>query len=118
MHKFKCVLKQEHVQLPEFSRGIKLCFYLDQLATPQIQQQRSPNTTNNSTVQDTAIFQLQIIKINNNRYSIFFESGCGDFVSRYNAIRSLTSNATQEHPGSITIGEVGAVISVSQHGIY
>ena len=39
-------------------------------------------------------------------------------VSRYNAIRSLTSNATQEHAGPITIGRVGGVISVSQYGIY
>ena len=36
----------------------------------------------------------------------------------YNAIRLLTSNATQEHSGSITIGGVGGVISVSWHGIY
>ena len=118
MYKYKCILKQKHIQLPEFSREIKLSFHLDQLTTPQIQQQPSANTTSNSTVQDTAIFQLQTIKINNNRYSIFFDSGCGDFVSRYNAIRSLTSNATQEHAGPITIGGVGGVISVSQHGIY
>ena len=116
--KQKLNLKQKHIQLPEFSREIKLSFYLDQLTATQIQQQPSPNTTNNPIVQDTAIFQLLIIKINNNRYSIFFERECGDFVSRYNAIRSLTSNATQEHPGPITIGGVGGVISVSQHGIY
>ena len=116
--KQKLNLKQKHIQLPEFSREIKLSFYLDQLTATQIQQQPSPNTTNNSIVQDTAIFQLLIIKINNNRYSIFFERECGDFVSRYNAIRSLTSNATQEHAGPITIGGVGGVISVSQHGIY
>ena len=118
MYKYKCILKQKHIHLPEFSREIKLSFHLDQLTTPQIQQQPSANTTSNSIVQDTAIFQLQTIKINNNRYSIFFDSGCGDFVSRYNAIRSLTSNATQEHAGPITIGRVGGVISVSQHGIY
>ena len=30
----------------------------------------------------------------------------------------MFSNATKEHPGPITIGGVGGVISVSQHGIY
>ena len=59
-----------------------------------------------------------MFKINNNRYSIFFDSGCGDFVSRYSAIRSLASNTTQEHPGLMTIGGVGGAVSVSQHGIY
>ena len=102
-----CTVKQKHIQLPEFSKEIKLPFHLDQLTTPQIQQQPSANATSNSFVQETATFQMQTIKINNNRYSIFFDSGCGDFVSRYNAIRSLTSNATQEHAGPITVGEVG-----------
>ena len=55
LYKFKCILKQKHIQLPEFSREIKLSFYLDQLTTPQTQQQSSPNATNNSTVQDSNI---------------------------------------------------------------
>ena len=50
LYKFKCFLKQKQIQLPEFSREIKLSFYLDRLTTPQIQQQPSPNTTNNSIV--------------------------------------------------------------------
>ena len=116
--KCKCILKPKHIQLPGFSREIKLSFHLDQLTTPQIQQQPSANATSNSFVQETATFQMQTIKINNNRYSIFFDSGCGDLVSSYNAIRSLTSNATQEHARPITIGGVGGVISVSQHRIY
>ena len=66
----------------------------------------------------TAIFQLQTIKINNNRYSIFFDGGCDDFVPRYSTIRSLTSNATKEHAGPVAIGGVGGVTSVSQHEIY
>ena len=112
LYKYKCILKQKDIQLPESSREINLFFHLDQLTAPQIQQQPSVNTTSNSTVQDTAIFHLQTIKINNNRYSIFFDSGCGNFVSRYNAICSLTSNATQEHVGPITIGGVGGAVSV------
>ena len=118
MYKFKCILKQKHIQLPEFSREVELSFHLDQLTTPQIKQQPSANATNNSTVQDAAIFQLQTTKINNNRYPIFFDSGRGDFLSIYDAIHSLTSNTTQEHPGPIKIGGVGNVILVSQYGIY
>ena len=105
LYKYKSILKQKDIQLPESSREIKLFFHLDQLTAPQIQQQPSVNTTSNSTVQDTAIFQLQTIKINNNKY-------CGNFVSRCNAICSLTSNATQEHVGPITIGGVGGAVSV------
>ena len=86
---------------------------------PQLLSQSLPAcTTSNSTIRDTAIFQLQTIKINNNKYSIFFNSGYGDFVSRYMAVYSLTSNAFQEHLGPIITGQVGGLTSVSQHGIY
>ena len=60
LYKFKCILKQKHIQLPEFSREIKLCFHLYQLTTPQIQQQPSAaNTTSNSFVQDTVCFNWE-----------------------------------------------------------
>ena len=54
-----CTVKQKHIQLPEFSKEIKLPFHLDQLTTPQIQQQPSANITSSSTVQETAMLQLQ-----------------------------------------------------------
>ena len=31
MYKFKCILKQKHIQLPELSRKIKLSFHLNQI---------------------------------------------------------------------------------------
>ena len=120
MYKFKCILKQKYIQLPEFSKEIKLSFHLDQPnISPQLPVQPSVAcSSNSSTNQDAAVFQIQTIKINNQRYSIFFDSGCGDFVSRYKAVCSLTTNATQEYPGPITIGGVGGLTSLSQHGIY
>ena len=39
LYKYKCILKQKRIQLPEFSREIKLSFHLDQLTTPPTQQQ-------------------------------------------------------------------------------
>ena len=50
LYKYKCILKQNHIQLPEFSREIELSFHLYQLTIPQMQQQPSANTTSNSFV--------------------------------------------------------------------
>ena len=36
LYKYMCTLKQKHIQLPGFSREIKLSFHLNQLTTPQI----------------------------------------------------------------------------------
>lgn len=60
MYKVKCILKQEHTQLPEFSKEIKLSFHLNQInMLPQLPTQSLPAcNTSNLTIQDTAMFQL------------------------------------------------------------
>ena len=60
MYKVKCILKQEHTQLPEFSKEIKLSFHLNQInMLPQLPTQSLPAcNTSNVTIQDTAMFQL------------------------------------------------------------
>ena len=72
MYKFKCILKQKHIQLPEFSKETKLSFNINQInMLPQLPTQSLPTCTiSNSGSQDTAIFQYHIIKKNNNKYSI------------------------------------------------
>ena len=39
--------------------------------------------------------------VNGRGFSVFFESGCGKFVSRYDAIKSLGNRSTQELQGPI-----------------
>ena len=39
------------------------------------------------------IKMLQTIKVNNERITIFFDSGCSYLVSRYSAIERLKDNA-------------------------
>ena len=41
------------------------------------------------TVGEKAIYQLQIIKVGDQRYSLFYDTGCSDFVSTYKAIRKM-----------------------------
>ena len=102
MYKFKCKLNQKHIQLPESSKEVKLFFHFNQInMLPQLPAESLPTyTISNLTIQDTTY------------------SGCGDFVLRYKAVCSLTSNAFQKHPGPITTGGVGGLTSKSQHGIY
>ena len=103
-----CILRQTSVQLPSFSKDIKLTFLADtNIVNPDVND-----------VDEKAIYQLQTIEINGKRYSVFFDSGCGDFVSRYEAIKRLGTNARQELPGPIKIGGVGGINTESQHGIY
>ena len=67
---------------------------------------------------EKAVYQLQTIKVNGKRYSIFFDSGCGDFVTRQEAVINLGLRAVQERPGPIKLGGVGGISTESTHGIY
>ena len=69
-------------------------------------------------IAEKAIYQLQIIQVANQRFPLFFDSGCGDFVSIYSAMQRMKSRATQEIPGPITIGGVGGVTTEFAHGLW
>ena len=119
-YKNKCILKPRDIEMSDFAKTIKLSFHTEKLKiinhpfpTPSL-----ANVNIKSSVSDTAIFLLQTIKVDNYKYTIFFDSGCGDFVSRYEAVCLLRSHAHQEHPGPVKIGGVGGVTTISKHGIY
>ena len=110
----RCILKNK--TLPTFSREIKLSFH----TTDAYKATRSNIQSNKeiSTFEDRAIYQLQTIKIGIQNYTIFYDSGCADFISRHEAVQKLGSNAVQEYNGPIILGGVGDVQTQSLHGIY
>ena len=68
--------------------------------------------------QESAIYILQTIKVNNQDYSLFYDTGCCDMVSRYAAIKSIGSRAKQESSIPISIGGVGNTEVKSNHGVF
>ena len=77
-----------------------------------------PSTSEESIINDNAIYILQTITIDNKRYTIFFDLGCSDMVIRERAIRSLGANANLEFDGEVTVGGVGQSSQQSKLGIY
>lgn len=61
---------------------------------------------------------LQTIEIDNHQYSMFYNTGCGDFISRFNAVHKLGQRAIQECTGPITLGGVGGITTKTTLGIY
>ena len=55
--------------------------------------------------------------MNKTNYSLFYDTGCCDMVSRYAAIKSIGLRAKQELPIPISIGGVGNTEVKSKHGI-
>ncbi len=69
-------------------------------------------------VDEESVYILQTIKVDGNKYSIFFDGGCRKFVSRYSAIERLGSRATLLEKGPIGIAGVGGMKMTTPHGIY
>ena len=108
-YKARFILKQKY--LPAYSKEIKLVFHSSHRAQSSKNQ---PQTQND----DSAIYLLQKINVNDQPYLIFFDNGCSDFVVRQDATEKLGSNSKLEFNGPITLGGVGNVTTESAHGIY
>ena len=126
-YKTRCILKQRQTQLPSHAKEIQLSHHVKPHVNKTYIYEEQKSTNKNysfkdddlsSLVKDSAIYMLQTIKVDDHEYSIFYDSGCGDFVSRYNAIQRLGSRATQECIGPITLRGVGGISTQSAHGIY
>jgi len=108
LQKYKevCILRRK-LELPTFAKEIGLHLN-DQ------HQSNSYVSTNN----EAAIYQLQNITVNNKQFLLFFDTGCSDFVSRYDAITKLQNRSTLEYKGSIKLGGVGGATTESSYGMY
>ena len=83
----RCIMKQ--TKLAAFWRDLKLTFHTN--------QQQASDYKHLQSNQESAIYILQTIKVNKQNYSLFYDTGCCDMVSRYAAIGS---RAKQESTGS------------------
>ena len=71
-------------------------------------------------VTESSGYILQTMSIYNNRFNLFFDTGCGDLVRKKEAISELANlgKAILIVQGPITLGGVGDVKTVSPHGVY
>ena len=107
-YKQRCIMKKSSI-LPQYSKNIQLS-YATYLKNHVGDESKMFN--------ERAIYMLQSIEVNNQLFNIFYDSGCCDFVSRYDAIKKLGSCATKEYDGPVELGGVGGISSESPHGIY
>ena len=72
----KCILRIP--DLKEFSKGIKLSFHT---ASNKCNIHKTHQLTTLEDTNHSSIYTLQTISIDNNPYTLFFDSGCGDIFS-------------------------------------
>ena len=68
---------------------------------------------------DESAFILQTIEINHEQFVIFYDSGCGKFLTRYAAIQRLPQNRKcLTRPPPLTLGGIGGARVESKYGEY
>ena len=96
--------------LPPYSREIQLSYISTAFKNHQNQQIHDTDSK--------GIYMLQTIKIQDQEFTIFYDTGCGEFVSRYGAIERLGSRAIKEFDGPVILGGVGGICTESRYGVY
>ena len=94
--------------LPQFSKNISLSFH------SCFKTSSSPSATSD----DEGIYLFQKVVINQNVFTVFFDSGCSDFIIKHSAIKMLGKNATQESSQITSIGGVGNISTQTTLGTY
>ena len=117
-YKSRCILRHKSDEIPSFSKDIKLSFHISSASSNYHLSTSNSHKYHEDVIVNKAIYQLQTIKVNNNRFTLFYDSGCGDFVSRFQAIENIGEHASQESKGPINLGGVGGITTQSPHGIY
>ena len=103
----------QRIELPAFSKDIKLTFFAQSFGT-----NASNDNTTNSSNDEEAILMLQTILVDGNQYGVFYDNGYIQFVSEYDAVTKLGSRARQTVPGPLNLGGVGGTVAVARHGEY
>ena len=69
-------------------------------------------------VNESAVYMLQTIKIDNQLYNIFYDNGCKKFVSKFDAVKRLGSRAWVKNAGPFLLRGVGGITVEAPHGEY
>ena len=113
--KTRCIMRSQQNNLPLYSQDIQLVHHTDNSSYRSQRNQKGESPVNE---EGSAIYMLQTIEIDQKTYSVFYDSGFGNFISRYDAIKNLGSRATQICPGPIRLGGVGGISTETPHGIH
>ena len=89
-YKNRFIMKQDK-PLPHFCEEMKLAF----LSIPSSTTKYKSSNAKTDEATDNAIYTLQTIEVDGQQYTLFFDSGCLDLVSKYDAIRRMKGHAQQ-----------------------
>lgn len=114
---FKSRYISRNTSLPEFSQNIKLAFVANTTLHAKANPRKGRRTNKCEAINDRGVYMLQTITVNSQPFTIFFDTGCSDFILTRDAADRMGDYATAESSDPITITGVGDK-SVQTSGSY
>ena len=101
--------------LPDYSKEISNSFIVVRAS-----HHTEEDDVDEEEVTDSAIYIQQTILVEKELFNLFYDEGCMDSCSRRKAIDRLLAldKARMTRPPPITLGGVGDIVTVSEHGEY
>ena len=111
-YRSRCITRNGNNDLPEFAKTIRLSF-LSNMSLP-----KEVYSSNHEVQVESGIYMFQQIMVNEKKFMLFSESGCGGLVSSHDAVKRLGHNSRQITKGPISIGGIGGVQIESLYGVH
>ena len=109
-YRARCIDRKCNKDLPEYAKTIQLSHFCAHPTFATL----SPGEED----EGDGIYMFQEITVNGERFTIFFDNGCGKSVFTHDAVNRLGGNATQLFDGMVELGGVGGCKLNSPHGSY
>ena len=116
-YKSRFILKQKR-PLDDFSKELKLSFHVQSYRVGPAEKKEADPADDGIPDDSDAIYGLQRVEIDGERYLLFYDGGSSDSVTRHCAIVRLKGRAVQESSEEVNLGGVSDVKVTSPHGVW
>ena len=105
----RCITRKCNSDLPDYAKSIQVAFHCSHLSHEAYRADADEGS-------EHGIYMFQWIKVNNEPFLVFYDSGCSDLLITHDAKTRLGYNATQIYDGTVSVGGVGGCAIESPHG--
>ena len=107
-YKDRCILRYKYTELPNYSKEIKLSFFSSHSSKTSkiINSKDITRPKETDIIVNKGIYQLQTVKVNDLNYTLVYDSGCGNFTSRKDAVDRIGNCVRVMDPFNLEVSGV------------
>ena len=105
----RCITRRCNDALPDFAKTIHLAFHCTRIEVLDVYVAKNES-------EESGIYMFQWIRVNDEHFLVFYDSGCKDLLLTNDARIRLGRNAKKIYDGTVSVGGVSGCSVESPHG--